>query len=132
MDNFFLIIGFLGIGIGSYLKYEHSFNIPSKITPKIANHLIDCGAKVLDVRTKSEPGYVSRKDENGELKQISKKIPGKELSEQSLKEKGFKKDDIIITYCNSGTRARKASENLSNMGYKNVYYIVETYLSLQK
>lgn len=45
--------------------------------------------------------------------------------------KGINKDDIIITFCNSGTRARKAADKMIKLGYKNTFYIVETYLSLQ-
>ena len=37
----------------------------------------------------------------------------------------------ILVYCNTGQRARAASEKLYSMGYKNVRYIGGTYLSLR-
>lgn len=37
----------------------------------------------------------------------------------------------ILVYCNTGQRARAASEKLYSMGYKNVRYISGTYLSLR-
>ncbi len=40
------------------------------------------------------------------------------------------KDTWILVYCNSGTRAATASEILYRMGYRNVRYITESYLSL--
>ena len=132
MDNFFIITGIFSILIGSYLKYEHNHKNASKITPKIAKHLIECGAKVLDVRLPSEPGSVTRKNEKGEKVTISINIPGKKISKETLKDKGLIETDIIITFCNSGTRARQAADKLNKLGYKNVYYIVETFLSLQE
>lgn len=132
MDNFFLITGIFSIIIGSYLKYEHNHKNPSKITPSIAKHLIKCGAKILDVRLPSEPGSVTRKNEKGEKETISINIPGKKISKTTLKEKEINENDIVITFCNSGTRARQAADKLKKLGYKNVYYIVESYLSLQE
>lgn len=134
MDNIFIFIGVISIGIGSYLKYEHKRNHSSKITPKIAKHFINCGGKLLDVRTKAEfkIGSVTRQDSEGKIQTIAINIPGKEINNKTLTDKNFKKDDIIITFCNSGTRARHAADKLIKLGYKNVFYIVETYLSLQK
>ena len=132
MDNVFLFVGVASIAISSYLKYEYNYKHISKISPKIAKSFIKCGAKLLDVRTNDEfkLGSVTRKDNNGD-KTIAINIPGKELNDKTLPEK-FKKDDIIITFCNSGTRARKAADKLIKLGYTNVYYIVETHLSLQE
>jgi len=36
----------------------------------------------------------------------------------------------ILAYCNSGQRARKATEKLHTLGYVNAVYIATTYLSL--
>lgn len=54
-----------------------------------------------------------------------------QLSETNLTNNSISKTDTIVVYCNSGTRARKASDKLVDLGYKNVFYIVETYLSLK-
>jgi phage shock protein E len=133
MDNVFLFVGVASIAIGSYLKYEYNYKHISKISPKIAKSLIKRGAKLLDVRTRNEfkLGSVTRKD-NGNIKTIAINIPGKELNDKTLRKNEFKKDDIIIVFCNSGTRARKAADKLIKLGYTNVYYIVETHLSLQE
>jgi len=36
----------------------------------------------------------------------------------------------ILIYCNSGARAKKAAEQLYNIGYKNVRYITKSYTYL--
>jgi phage shock protein E len=133
MDNIFLVIGAVSIGIGGYLKYEHNYKHASKITPKVAKRLIACGGKVLDVRSKGEfnLGSVTRTKE-GETKTIAIHIPGGEITEETLKKNGFEKSDTIIAFCNSGTRARKAADKLIKLGYVNTFYIVETYKSLQE
>jgi phage shock protein E len=38
--------------------------------------------------------------------------------------------DTILVYCNTGTRARQAVLTLETMGFRNVYYIAETYHEL--
>lgn len=40
------------------------------------------------------------------------------------------KDIRIIVYCNTGHRARMATEKLQSMGYKNATYISSTYRTL--
>ena len=123
MDNIFLTFGIIIIGLGTYLKFEKKYKHSSKITPEIAKHLINCGAKVLDVRTETEYKLGTVK---GAIN-----IPGSNISENTVSNKDINKDNIIITFCNSGTRARKAADKMIKLGYKNTFYIVETYLSLQ-
>lgn len=132
MDNFLLFMGSLSLGIGIYLKVEHNIKHPSKITPKIAKNFIKCDAKVIDVRTKPEynAGTVVRKKDKGQYEDIAINIPGNEITENRLITEKINKDDIIITFCNSGTRARQAADKITSFGYNNVFYIVETYLSL--
>ena len=134
MDNLLLFVGTLTFGIGAYLKYEHSYKHASKITPKIAKHFIKCGAKVLDVRTEGEfnLGSVTRKNSEGKDETIAIHLPGKDINEDNLNDNGVNKDDIIIAFCNSGTRARQAADKMIKLGYTNVFYIVETYRSLQE
>ena len=132
MDNFLLFMGSLSLGIGIYLKVEHNIKHPSKITPKIAKNFIKCNAKVIDVRTDFEfkAGPVVRKNDKGVYENIAINISGNEITEENLIKKKINKDDIIITFCNSGTRARQAADKITSFGYNNVFYIVETYLSL--
>jgi len=122
MENLFLATGALLFAFGSYIKYEKMLSHPSKITPTQAKIMIKNGAKVIDVRSKLEFNLGTHP------KAVN--IPGPQLSIENLKKNKVNKDDTIVVYCNSGTRARKASEKLVSFGYKNSYYIVETYLSL--
>jgi len=39
----------------------------------------------------------------------------------------LKKNAGIVTYCNTGQRARSGAERLKALGFKNVYYIDGTY-----
>ena len=43
----------------------------------------------------------------------------------SIKRKGFNKDSKIIVMCRSGSRSAKAANLLSQLGYKNVYSVVD-------
>ena len=44
--------------------------------------------------------------------------------------KHIDKDEPILIYCNTGQRARYASEKLQKIGFNNVYYIASSYLNL--
>ena len=76
---------------------------------------------VVDVRSKFEwdfghyPGAVH--------------IPVGVISQDRLK--GFKKDDGILIYCNSGQRARVGAEKIASFGFKKVYYIDGLYSTIQ-
>jgi len=72
--------------------------------------LIGQGAIILDVRTKSE--YQS-----GHVKGATN-IPLQQLREQSSK---LKKDKVIITCCQSGSRSSTARTILLSSGFKEVY-----------
>lgn len=86
MDNIFLTFGIIIIGLGAYLKFEKNYKHSSKITPEIAKHLINYGAKVLDVRTEKEYslGTVKREEKN-----IAINIPGSNISEKTVNEKRY-------------------------------------------
>ena len=45
--------------------------------------------------------------------------------------KGFKKDDGILIYCNTGQRARVGAEKIASLGFKKVYYIDGLYSTIQ-
>ena len=36
----------------------------------------------------------------------------------------WNKEEIIVTYCSTGQRSKRAKEKLSDMGYKNVYTLI--------
>jgi rhodanese-related sulfurtransferase len=107
-----------------YILYRYAMDSPYRISSeearnRIQNHQIDL---ILDVRTNMErstlgfyPGSVH--------------IQSSELEERMLRE--FPNKDIrILAYCNSGQRARSATEKLHALGYTNAVYIVATYRSL--
>lgn len=123
MENLFIGFGTLLLGFGLYIKYEKTLDHSSKITPKVAKEKIANGAKVLDVRTSTEYNISHYKG--------AVNLTYDQLSDTNLTNNGISKTDTIVVYCNSGTRARKASDKLVDLGYKNVFYIVETYLSLK-
>ena len=77
---------------------------------------------ILDVRTDFErktlgfyPQSVHIQSADLE-KEMPTKYPNKEIK--------------IIAYCNTGQRARKATEILHKLGYKNAYYIVGSYTAI--
>lgn len=75
--------------------------------------LIDKGSVIVDVRTEAE--YNERHIENALL------IPLDTISKEVLEEKIPDKEAYIIVYCRSGSRSKKAQEELNNLGYTNVY-----------
>lgn len=74
--------------------------------------MIENGAILVDVRSKQEynEGHLE--------KAIS--IPEYELLKRASKELK-EKNSIIVVYCDSGTRSRKAKKKLERMGYTKIY-----------
>lgn len=74
---------------------------------------------IIDVRTSAEfnmghfPGAIN--------------IPVNRIPEASML--SLSRDGVLV-YCNTGQRARFASQKLRAIGFKNVYYIAGTYQSL--
>lgn len=59
--------------------------------------------------------------------QLAKHIPVTSISKATLQNNGIFYNEGILVYCNTGQRARFASENIAKLGYKKVYYIDGTY-----
>ena len=55
-------------------------------------------------------------------------MPSSQIDEMKLKH--IDKDESILVYCNTGQRARYASEKIQKLGFNNVNYIASSYLSL--
>jgi rhodanese-related sulfurtransferase len=77
---------------------------------------------VFDVRTKTErdvfgyfPGSIH--------------MPADKLDQDAIKQYP-NKDVNILVYCNTGQRARAATEKLKSFGFKNVYYIPTSHIGL--
>ena len=77
---------------------------------------------IIDVRTEMEwkLGHHS----------LASHIPVTDISKKSLQNANIFINEGILVYCNSGQRARYASEVISKLGYKKVYYIDGSYSSI--
>jgi rhodanese-related sulfurtransferase len=116
---FLLVSAFIFIVF--YYLYDYAVNSPYKINPNVAKKMIQNKEfdLILDVRTDLElqtlgyyPGSVHI--QSADLKnQMHRKFPNKNIH--------------ILAYCNSGQRARKATEILHELGYKNALYIATPY-----
>jgi len=98
----------------------YTFTGSNLVSPTRAKTLMQSGKinKVVDVRTRMEfqaghfPGAVN--------------IPVNEINRMTtarLPKRG------LLVYCNTGQRARWATEKLLRLGFKDVYYIAGTYKS---
>jgi rhodanese-related sulfurtransferase len=114
------------IGIAAILLYLYYYAVssPYLIDAKEAKHLINTNQIdiVLDVRTDLERSTLGAYPNSVHIQsadlpeQMPRRFPNKKLR--------------ILAYCNSGQRARKASEILHRLGYRNAVYIATTYRSL--
>jgi rhodanese-related sulfurtransferase len=105
--------------------YLYATDSPYRISSQEAKHLIQTNKidLILDVRTIMErktlgfyPGSVH--------------IPSSDL--EAIMPKTYPNKQIrILAYCNTGHRARMATDKLHALGYGNAVYISSTYSSLQ-
>ena len=107
-----------------YFLYRYAIDSPYRISTedaknRIKNNMIDL---ILDVRTDAElsllgfyPGSVHIQSSDLD-KKMSLDYPDKNIR--------------ILTYCNSGQRARAATEKLHKLGYVNALYIATPHQSL--
>jgi len=107
-----------------YFGYQYAVDSPYRISSEKAKELIKENKidVVLDVRTDTErstlgyyPGSVHIQSADLE-KRMASEYPNKDVR--------------ILAYCNSGHRARMATDKLHALGYKNAMYISSTYKSL--
>ena len=105
--------------------YLYATDSPYRISSPEAKRRINSGDidVILDVRTKLErdtlgvyPGSVPIPSADLDAK-MSATVPNKNAR--------------ILSYCNTGHRARMATDKLRSLGYKNAVYISSTYTSLQ-
>lgn len=120
--NFLLLIPVLAIF--GYFLYKYAMTGAAYISAedakkKLVNNEIDI---VLDVRTNMEYNLGHYPN--------AKHIPITLLKERAVNELPDRLSHILV-YCNTGQRARKASEILMGLGYKNVRYIAGTYITLR-
>lgn len=118
---FWATIGSFAYGAYSAARY-YSVSGVDLITSKEAKKKIKNGEikYVIDVRTKLEWDAGHYKG--------AKHIPIQEINQKTTST--LKKNAGIVTYCNTGQRARAGAERLKALGFKNVYYIDGTYSQL--
>ena len=112
------------LAIGAYAAYTYAMDSPYRLDAARAKALYK--AKdfdvVLDVRTNTErntlgflPGSVHIQSADLE-REMPTRFPNRDIK--------------ILVYCNTGHRARMATEKLRALGYPNSYYIASGYKSL--
>jgi len=107
-----------------YFGYQYAVDSQYRISSEKAKELIKDKKVdiVLDVRTDAErntlgyyPDSIHIQSADLDKKMVSK-YPNKDLR--------------ILAYCNTGHRARMATDKLHDLGYKNAMYISSTYKSI--
>jgi hypothetical protein len=112
------------IAVASYFMYQYAVESPYRISSEEAKRRVQKKEVdlILDVRTDLErstlgfyPGSVHI--QSADLKErMSKEYPNKSMR--------------ILAYCNTGHRARAATDTLHKLGYVNAVYIATTYRTL--
>ena len=97
--------------------YHYTFSSPWRITPEVARALL--AAKkidlVLDVRTGLEREAMGAYPG-------SSHIPAGDL-DRAVLDRIRDRGSVILVYCNTGQRARRAVDQMRELGYKRVFYI---------
>jgi rhodanese-related sulfurtransferase len=119
-----LLILFVIISLVLFHAYRYAIDSPYRISAEKAKRKILKSEFdiILDVRTKMERdtlGYYPN----------SIHIPSNELESKIEKVIPIKSTRILI-YCNTGQRARLATEKLKRLGYSNVVYISGSHVSI--
>lgn len=121
--NFWWFLFFLFLLLGILYVYYYTVSSPWLVTSDVAkilvkNNKIDL---VLDVRTNIERQTLG-------FYPSSIHIQTADLA--SMMPKMYpNKNNLILVYCNSGQRARNATDTLHKMGYINTMYIASGYKS---
>ena len=101
----------------SYYTYSGANLISSDIAKQYINDKKI--TLIIDVRTNTEYNLGHYPN--------SINIPVNQITKDKL---NYPKDTGILVYCNTGQRARKASEIINSFGFTNVYYIAGTYKTI--
>lgn len=121
LNNFYIFIVFLLV---IYFIYTYTFNSPYLISSDVAKILLRTQKidLILDVRTKIERqtlGFYPNSI-NMDSSELTKLFSGMYPNRNTL----------ILVYCNTGQRARRATDILHKLGYKNTIYIAGSHLTL--
>lgn len=119
------IIAILAAAAAALALYHYTFTSPWRISAEVGRTLI--AAKkidvVLDVRT------VLERETLGKFPGSSH-VPSGDL-ERVILDRIRDRGAVILVYCNTGQRARRAVEILHELGYKNAVYVASGWRSLQ-
>jgi len=112
------------VGVFAYVAYQYAVDSPFRISSETAKKLLQTKQVdlVLDVRTDLERntlGYYPN----------SVHIQSADLDREMPKQYPDKKIHILA-YCNTGHRARMATDKLHKLGYINARYISSQYTTL--
>ncbi len=104
--------------------YHYTFSSPWRVTPEVARMLLEAKKidLVLDVRTGLERETLGKYPG-------SSHIPSGDL-ERVVLDRVRDRGTVILVYCNTGQRARRAVEVLRELGYKRVMYIAGSWKSI--
>jgi rhodanese-related sulfurtransferase len=104
------------------IMIQYSLSSPWRVDASVAKDMIKAGAVVIDVRTDVERDTLGHYPNDIH-------IPAANL-ETEFVAKFTDKLQPFVLYCNTGQRARKATETLHRLGYVNSRYIAGGYWSL--
>ena len=118
------IIIVLAIILFARAAYTYAIDSPHRISSEKAKQLIQAGKfdVILDVRTDLERSSLG-------VYPGSVPIPSSDIKRMVPNQYPNKQTRILI-YCNTGHRARMATDTLQALGYKNTVYISSGYSSL--
>jgi len=116
----FLLAAFAVVAAAfAYARSGRGLVSPARAKAMIADGTV---ATVVDVRTDIEfkTGHHPR----------AIHLPASKMNEEAVKRLELDNERGVLTYCNSGQRARAAAEKLRSLGFKQVYYISGTYSTI--
>ena len=122
--NFYNIVFLLVVGAILYYLYDLSTNSKHKISSETAKQLLSENKfdLILDVRTELERNTLGSYPNSVHIasadleKEMPTRYPNKSMN--------------IFVYCNTGHRARIATDKLHSLGYKNSVYISGMHTSI--
>lgn len=139
-----IIVGLLLLAAIGYAAYDYAHNSRFRISAAEAKELLRQKQfnMVLDVRTNLERETLGFYPNSIHIPAASidsimptlypDLVPNQRLGTRTLTEALPLEDRNaqILIYCNTGQRARRAADVLHKLGYKKVFYIAESHLSL--
>ena len=120
-----IVITLLLVGVFAYFAYQYAVDSPFRISSTEATQLLQTNQidLVLDVRTDLERNTMGFYPNSVHIQSadLEKDMP-KQYPDKNIR---------ILAYCNTGHRARMATDKLHKLGYVNAKYISSQYTTLQ-